>query len=184
MKFTPSLWIGGEKKDFFQDRFWSKCKPNLKKTATMMCVQSHRSFPAFPISSSSCSSIRIVTSSGVIPVVLTSVRVNSRTILRFCSLDSPFLVFRITTGMVWFTVVPEVLVKWVFSTHPLWSALSADFSIVLTVHVHVRKVNAREIRVDRFLIRSFLSIPLLIICFMRDSDARFRFVSWTISFLW
>ena len=61
--------------------------------------QSHRSFPAFPIFSSSCSSIMIVTRSGSTPSVVTSVLVNSLTIVRFCSRENPFLILIITTGI-------------------------------------------------------------------------------------
>ena len=130
----------GAATDFFGIRFDQKEEPDLKKVGIVMGSQSHRSFPALPISSSSCSSIRMVTSSGVIPVVLTSVWVNSRTILRFCSLDRPFLVFRITTGIVRFTVVPEVFVKRVFSTHLVQLPCQQTSCIMLIVQVHARKV--------------------------------------------
>ena len=60
--------------------------------------QSHRSFPACAIFSSLCSSIRIVTRSGSMPRVETSVFVNSFAILRFWAVEKPFLIFSKTTG--------------------------------------------------------------------------------------
>ena len=143
MKVTPfPVWVSSH-------GFLGSVDPDenrIKKNGTVMGSQSHRSFPALPISSSSCSSIRMVTSSGVIPVVLTSVRVNSCTILRFCSRERPFLVFRITTGIVWFTVIPKVFVKRVYSIHLVWLPSLETSRTILIVHVHAKKVYSREIK--------------------------------------
>ena len=60
---------------------------------------SQRSFPAFPMFSRSCSLIRIVTTLGSTPSVFTSVFVNSFTTVRFCSVENPFRILIIITGM-------------------------------------------------------------------------------------
>ena len=60
---------------------------------------SQRSFPAFPMFSSSCSLIRIVTAPGSTPRVLTNVLVNSFTTVRFCSVEKPFRILRMITGI-------------------------------------------------------------------------------------